>query len=52
LTCNVTSEKAKALTNKGIEVFKYDLSVKKDVENALKDADIAFIVTNFWDEVI
>ena len=51
LTRKPDSDKAKALASKGVEVVKCDLSVKEDVKNALKDADIAWIVTNFWDEV-
>ena len=28
------------------------MAVKEDVKNALKGADIAWIVTNFWDQAI
>src|SRR6266513_4865015 len=52
LTRKPDSDKAKALAVKGVEVVKCDLSVKEDVKKALKDADIAWIVTNFWDKVI
>jgi uncharacterized protein YbjT (DUF2867 family) len=52
LTRKPDSDKAKALAAKGVEVFKCDLSVKEDVKKALKDADIAWIVTNFWDQTI
>ncbi|GBB88257.1 hypothetical protein RclHR1_01480022 [Rhizophagus clarus] len=41
LTRNTNSDKAKALASKGAEVFKCDLSVREDVENALSGADIA-----------
>jgi len=52
LTRKPDSDKAKALAAKGVEVVKCDLSVKEDVKKALKDADIAWIVTNFWDKSI
>jgi uncharacterized protein YbjT (DUF2867 family) len=52
LTRNPDSDKAKALSAKGVEVVKCDLSAKDDVKKALKDADIAWIVTNFWDPSI
>ena len=52
LTRKVDSDKAKALASKGAEVVKCDLAVKEDVKNALKGADIAWIVTNFWDPTI
>ncbi|CAG8448043.1 10643_t:CDS:2 [Dentiscutata heterogama] len=52
LTRKPESDKAKALVAKGVEVFKADLAVKEDVKNALNGADIAFIVTNFWDSSI
>ena len=45
------SAKAKALASKGAEVVKCDLAIKEDVKNAIKGADIAWIVTNFWDPV-
>ena len=51
LTRNPDSDKAKALAAKGVEVVKCDLSIREDVNNALKNADIAWIVTNFWDPV-
>ncbi|RGB36695.1 hypothetical protein C1646_782956 [Rhizophagus diaphanus] len=52
LTRKPDSEKAKALESKGVEIFKCDLSNKDDVKKALKGADIAWIVTNFWDPSI
>ncbi|RGB42972.1 hypothetical protein C1646_809641 [Rhizophagus diaphanus] len=52
LTRNPNSDKAKALESKGAEVFKCDLSVREEVENALSGADIAWIVTNFLDPSI
>ncbi|GBB88258.1 hypothetical protein RclHR1_01480023 [Rhizophagus clarus] len=52
LTRNPDSNKAKALASKGAEVFKCDLSVEEDVKNALKGADIAWVVTNFLDPSI
>ncbi|GES95082.1 NmrA family transcriptional regulator, putative [Rhizophagus clarus] len=52
LTRKPDSDKAKALKSKGVEVFKCDLSNKDEVKEALKGADIAWIVTNFWDPSI
>jgi len=52
LTRKPNSAKAQELAAKGVEVVKCDLSAKEDVKNALKDADIAWIVTNFWDPSI
>ncbi|PKY45710.1 NAD(P)-binding protein [Rhizophagus irregularis] len=52
LTRKPDSEKAKALKSKGVEVFKCDLANKDDVKDALTGADIAWIVTNFWDPSI
>jgi len=53
LTRNPNSDKAKALKAKGVdEVIKCDFSNKEDVKNALSGADIAWIVTNFWDPSI
>ncbi|CAG8666995.1 16357_t:CDS:2 [Cetraspora pellucida] len=49
LTLNPESDKAKALVAKGAEAFKANLSNREDVKNALNGADIAFIVTNFFD---
>jgi uncharacterized protein YbjT (DUF2867 family) len=51
LTRKPESDKAKALAYKGAEVVKCDLSVKEDIESALKGADVAWIVTNFLDPV-
>jgi uncharacterized protein YbjT (DUF2867 family) len=52
LTRNPNSDKAKALKAKGVdEVVKCDLSNKEDIKNALSGADIAWIVTNYWDPV-
>lgn len=52
LTRNPDSDKAKALASKGAEIFKCNLSIREDVKNALSGADIAWIVTNFWDPSI
>ncbi|GET00876.1 NmrA-like family domain-containing protein 1 [Rhizophagus clarus] len=53
LTRNPDSDKSKALITKGVdEVVKCDFSNKEDVKNALNGADIAWIVTNFWDPSI
>ena len=40
------------MASKGAEVVKCDLAIKEDVKNAFKGADIAWIVTNFWDPTI
>ncbi|CAB4412517.1 unnamed protein product [Rhizophagus irregularis] len=48
-----TGSQAKALKAKGVEeVVKCDLSNKEDIKNALSGADIAWIVTNYWDPLI
>ncbi|RIA88282.1 hypothetical protein C1645_713380 [Glomus cerebriforme] len=52
LTRKPDSDKAKALAAKGVEVVKCELSNKDDVKKALTGADIAYIVTNFWDQSI
>ncbi|RIB25718.1 hypothetical protein C2G38_2165233 [Gigaspora rosea] len=52
ITRKPESDQAKALAAKGVEVFKADLAIKEDVKKALSGADIAFIVTNFWDPSI
>ncbi|CAG8646942.1 5535_t:CDS:2 [Funneliformis caledonium] len=44
LTRNVNSEKAKELAAKGAEVFKCDLFEKKEIENALQGAEIAYSI--------
>jgi uncharacterized protein YbjT (DUF2867 family) len=49
LTRNVNSETSKKLKEKGIEMVKCDLSNKNEVEEAFRDCDIVFAVTNFWD---
>jgi hypothetical protein len=51
LTRNLDSDKAKALAVKGVEVVKCDLSVEEYVKKGVKDADIAWIVTNFWNQI-
>ncbi|RIA96984.1 hypothetical protein C1645_814635 [Glomus cerebriforme] len=50
LTRNPDSDEAKALESKGVEVVKCDLSIKEDVKNSLDGADIAWIVTNYYDK--
>ncbi|RGB23721.1 hypothetical protein C1646_727811 [Rhizophagus diaphanus] len=53
LTRNPNSDKAKALKAKGVdEIVKCDPSNKEDIKNALSGADIAWIVTNYWDPLI
>ncbi|CAB4398185.1 unnamed protein product [Rhizophagus irregularis] len=54
LTRNPNSDKAKALKAKGVdEIVKCDFSSnKEEIINALSGADIAWIVTNFWDPTI
>ncbi|GET00871.1 NmrA-like family domain-containing protein 1 [Rhizophagus clarus] len=50
LSRNPDSDKAKALASKGAEVVKFDITVKEDIKSALSGADIAWLVTNFWDK--
>ncbi|GBB92948.1 hypothetical protein RclHR1_02090012 [Rhizophagus clarus] len=52
LTRNPNSDKAKKLASKGAEVFKCDISIRENIEKALSGADIAWLVTNFWDPSI
>ncbi|GAB5593827.1 hypothetical protein Unana1_08727 [Umbelopsis nana] len=52
LTRNVASAKAKALAAEGVEMVQADISNKEDVKRALKNADIVYAVTNFWDPEI
>jgi hypothetical protein len=39
------------LKSKGAEVVKFDITIKEDIKNALSGADIAWLVTNYWDKV-
>ncbi|PKY12391.1 NAD(P)-binding protein [Rhizophagus irregularis] len=50
LTRNTNSDKAKALASKGAEVVKFDITVKEDIKSALSGADIAWLVTSFFDK--
>ncbi|CAB4398182.1 unnamed protein product [Rhizophagus irregularis] len=50
LTHNTNSDKAKALASKGAEVVKFDITVKEDIKSALSGADIAWLVTSFFDK--
>ncbi|KAG9286193.1 hypothetical protein G9A89_014179 [Geosiphon pyriformis] len=52
LTRDPSSAAGKALAAKGVEVVKANLSNSEDVERAFKGADVAWIVTNFWDPSI
>uniref|UniRef100_A0A1D1YSZ0 NmrA-like family domain-containing protein 1 n=1 Tax=Anthurium amnicola TaxID=1678845 RepID=A0A1D1YSZ0_9ARAE len=53
LTRDPSSDKAKALLSKGVdEVVKCHFSVREDIKKALSGADIAWIVTNYWDPSI
>ncbi|KAG9292103.1 hypothetical protein G9A89_000194 [Geosiphon pyriformis] len=52
LTRNPSSAAGQALAAKGVEVVKANLSNSEDVELAFKGADVAWIVTNFWDPSI
>ncbi|KAG9305264.1 hypothetical protein G9A89_003348 [Geosiphon pyriformis] len=51
LTRDPSSAAGQALTAKGVEVVKANLSSSEDVERAFKGADVAWVVTNFWDPV-
>jgi uncharacterized protein YbjT (DUF2867 family) len=48
-TRNPSSDAAKALTVRGVEVVKGDLLDPSSLEALYKDAHGAFVVTNFWD---
>ncbi|KAG2172738.1 hypothetical protein INT43_000085 [Umbelopsis isabellina] len=52
LTRNVSSDKAKALQEKGVEMVQADLANKDDLKRAFEGADIVYGVTNFWDPEI
>lgn len=49
ITRDTTSEPAKALTKRGVEVVKGDLLDANSLRNAFDGAYGAFVVTNFWD---
>lgn len=49
LTRNANSEKAKALRKAGAEIVTGDLYNKASIAAALKDCDVVFGVTNFWE---
>lgn len=49
ITRNVTSDKAKALADQGVEVVQADLDDTASVTKALEGAHGAFFVTNFWE---
>ena len=40
------------MASKGAEVVKFDITVKEDIKSALSGADIAWLVTSFFDKVI
>jgi len=52
ITRDPTSEVAKALTQKGVEVIKANSSIKEDLEKAIDGAYGVFALTNFWDKDI
>jgi nucleoside-diphosphate-sugar epimerase len=49
LTRNVSSDKAKALQAKGVEMVQADLNNKDELKRAFEHADVVFGITNFWD---
>lgn len=49
LTRDVNSEKAKALTNMGVEVVKADLDDYESLKKSFTDVYGVFAVTNFWE---
>ncbi|KAJ2959213.1 hypothetical protein NQZ79_g5295 [Umbelopsis isabellina] len=49
VTRKVTSDKAKALQAKGVEMVQANLVNKDDLKGAFENADIVYGVTNFWD---
>lgn len=49
LTRNTSSDKAKALQAKGVEMVQADLANKDDLRKAFENADVVYGVTNFWD---
>lgn len=48
LTRNTSSDKAKALADKGVEMVAADLDDKASLEAAFVGAHIIFIVSNYW----
>lgn len=46
---NPTSDAARSLTARGVEVIKADLLVPTSLRHALEGSHGAFVVTNFWD---
>ncbi|KAM0284014.1 hypothetical protein ACHAQH_002209 [Verticillium albo-atrum] len=51
VTRNASSEKAKALTARGVEVVVADLSDKAAVSRAVQGSAAVFGVTNYWDKL-
>jgi uncharacterized protein YbjT (DUF2867 family) len=52
LTRNVSSNKAKELQAKGVDMVQADLNNKDDLKRAFQNTDIVYGVTNFWDPEI
>lgn len=49
LTRNVESEAAKKLKAQGVELVKGDMHNREDLKQVFKGAEVAFVLTNFWD---
>jgi len=49
ITRNINSDKAKALSSKGVEVVQADADDVESLKNAFKGAYGAFCVTNYWE---
>jgi len=49
LTRNPESEKARALTQRGVQIAKADLANPETLKPAFEGAQGAFVVTNYWD---
>jgi uncharacterized protein YbjT (DUF2867 family) len=49
LTRDVDSEKSRALTEKGVHMVKCDITKVEEIQNALRGAYAAVVITNYWD---
>lgn len=48
----MSSDKAKALATKGVEVFQADLSDKASLVRAFEGAEAVFALTNYYDAAV
>ena len=48
LTRNTSSDKAKALTEQGVEMVSANIEDRSAIDKVFKGADIVFAVTDFW----